>query len=81
MFKLTGFQGKKDSDEIFTSSFYTSPGGYHMAIRVVIYLVKAHMYLSQQSLILEGKNDTELRWPFVRKLLLHTVPQGRHSVF
>ena len=47
-FKVTEFQEKMDKNGIFTSpSFYTSPGGYHMAIRV--YTVKPLLVDSPKS--------------------------------
>ena len=84
-FKLTEFQEKKDSDEEFTSpSFYTSPGGYHMAIEVVANGCgdSKGTHVSVYAPILEGKYDTELSWPFVGKVtftLLNQLEDNNHK--
>ena len=83
-FKLTKFQEKKDSDERFTSSsFYTSPGGYHMTIRVDANGNGSGKgtHVSIFASILEGKYDTELSWPFVGKVtftLLNQLEDKNH---
>ena len=77
-FKITGFQGKKDSDEIFASPFfYTSPGGYHMAIRVFTNGDGSckGTHVSVNAPILDGKYDTELKWPFVGKVTFSLLNQ------
>ena len=84
-FNVTGFQGKKDSGEIFFSpSFYTSPGGYHMAIRVY---ANGHgtgegTHISIFVQIMKGKYDTQLSWPLVGKvtiMLLNQLEDDNHK--
>ena len=84
-FKITKFQEKKDSDEVFISpSFYTSPGGYHMAIRVDTNGNgnSKGTHVSIFAPILKGKYDTELRWPFVGEVtftLLNQLEDKNHE--
>ena len=75
-FKVTGIQQKKDNSEIYISlSFFSSPRGYHMAIRVDANGDGTNdnvgSYVSVYALLLEGKYDTELSWLFVERLPLH----------
>ena len=77
-FKLTEFQQKKDSDELFTSpSFYTSPGGYHMAMEVHAngYDAGRDTHVSVYARILEGECDTELSGPFIGKVTFSLLNQ------
>ena len=84
-FNVTGFQGKYDSGKDFLSlPFYTSPGGYHMAIRVYAKGDESSegTHVSVFAPILEGKYDTELRWPFVGKVtitLLNQLEDNNHK--
>ena len=84
-FKLTKFQEIMDSDEEFTfPSFYTSPGGYHMTIRVDTNGDSdgKGTHVSVFAPILEGKYDTELRWPFLGKVtftLLNQLEDNNHQ--
>ena len=84
-FKVTGFQEKKDGNEIFTSpSFYTSPGGYYMAIHVYAngYNGCLDTHVSVFTVILKGKYDTELGWPFLGKVtitLLNQLEDNNHK--
>ena len=84
-FKITGFQEKKDNDEIIASpSFYTSPGGYHMAIKVYANgsTSAKGTHVSVHAPILEGKYDTELSWPFIGKVtftLLNQLEDNNHK--
>ena len=84
-FKLTNFQEKKDSNERFTSPFfYTSPGGYHMAIWVDAngFGAGKGTHVSVFTTILEGKYDTKLSWPFVGKVtftLLNQLEDKNHK--
>ena len=84
-FKLSKFQKKKDSDEVFISpSFYTSPGGYHMVICVYAngYGTAKGTHVSISAQILKGKYDTELSWPFVGKVtftLLNQLEDKNHK--
>ena len=84
-FKLAKFEEKKDIDKVFISpSFYTSPGGYHMVIRVDTNGngTGKGTHVSVYFPILKGKNDTELRWPFVGKVtftLLNQLEDNNHE--
>ena len=84
-FKLTDYQRKMWNDEEFMSpSFYTSPEGYHMSIKV-------HAngngdgkgtHVSVFVYILEGRNDSKLKWPFigcVKIELLNQLEDGQSS--
>ena len=77
-FKQPKFQESKVDNKSFTShSFYTNPGGYHMAIEV--HANGSHIgkgtHVSVYASILEGKYDTELSWPFVGKVTLTLLNQ------
>ena len=85
-FKLTDYQHKVENDEEFKSpSFYTSPEGYHMSIKVYINgngdgkgtHVSVFVY------ILEGRNDSKLKWPFIGSVkieLLNQLKDGSHHI-
>ena len=78
MIKFTSFKEKKDSNERFTSpSFYTSPGGYHMAIRVDANGNGSGegTHVSVFAPILKGKHDAELSWPLVGKVTVSLLNQ------
>ncbi len=67
-FKLPGYKEKKDNNEVFrSSSFYTSPNGYHMKIEVDAngYGDGEGSHVSVFAWIIKGKNDDNLNWPFV----------------
>ena len=84
-FKVTNIQQRRNNNEKFTSpSFYTSPGGYHMAIQVYPngYDAGNGTHVTISALIKGGKYDTELRWPFVGKVtitLLNQLKDGNHK--
>ena len=85
-FKLTDYQHKVENDEEFMSpSFYTSPEGYHMSVEVDANgdsgvretHVSVHVHL------LEGRNDSKLKWPFVGSVkieLLNQLEDDNHFV-
>ncbi len=78
IFKVTGFQKKKDNYEIFLSpSFYTSPNGYHMKIGVCANGKREGegSHVSVYALVIEGKYDAELNWPFVGKVTFKLLNQ------
>lgn len=82
-FELTGYQNKKDMDEEFTSSFYTSPKGYHMVLNVYAYGCGdgAGTHVSVYARILKGKYDDVLEWPFEGSItctLLNQLRDGNH---
>ena len=84
-FKLTGYQEKKEIEEAITfPSFYTSPGGYHMATRVYTNGEGdgRGTHVSVFIPILQGKYDTELSWPFVGEVtftLLNQLEDNNHE--
>ena len=84
-FKLTEFRGKCDSDKTFiSSSFYTSPGGYHMNIEVDAngYGDGKGTHVAIYAPILKGEYDTELSWPFVGKVtftLFNQLEDNNHK--
>ena len=84
VFTLPEFQKKKESDEEFVfPSFYTGPGGYHMALEV-----DANgdgdgkgSHVSVFACVLEGKYDTGLKWPLTGHLtcmLLNQLEDKNH---
>ena len=83
-FAMPQYQKKKKGNEIFISpSFYSSPNGYHMAVRVY---ANGHgdskdTHVSVYAVILEGKYDAGLKWPFIRKVhftLLNQLEDKNH---
>ena len=85
-FKLTDYQHKVENDEDFMSPpFYTSPEGYHMSIKV-----DANgngngegTHVSVFVYILEGRNDSKLKWPFIGSVkieLLNQLEDGNHHI-
>ena len=84
-FAMSGYQQKKDSNEMFTSpSFYTSRKGYCMEVRVYANEPTATSTGSHMSIYtywLQGKNDNELKWPFIGKVtftLLNQLEDKNH---
>ena len=74
-FKLTGFEGK---DQIFNSpSFYTSPQGYHMRIKVYPNGSGAgkDTHISAFAMVLHGKYDDDISWPFQGEVILIVLNQ------
>jgi len=85
-FEVSEYQKKKEGNKLFISpSFYTSPNGYHMAVRV-----DANgggdgkgTHVSVYAPILEGKYDAELKWPFIGKVtltLLNQLEDNNHHI-
>ncbi len=77
IFKVTEFQMKKDNTETFFSpSFYIRPG-YHM--KIIVYANGNGMgngsHLSVYALVIKGKYDDELNWPFVGKFTFKLLNQ------
>ena len=85
-FKLTNYHHKMWNDKDFMSpSFYTSPGGYHMSIKVYAngYGVSKGTHVSVYSPILEGRNDSNLKWPFIGSVkieLLNQLKDDNHHI-
>ena len=83
-FALTEYQKKKEAKNRFSSSsFYTSPNGYHMEVRVHANgqgtCVGTHVSVFAH--ILEGRCDARLKWPFVGQVtftLLNQLENGNH---
>ncbi len=77
-FKVAEFQKKKDNNkQFFSPSFYTSPNGYHMNIKVVANGLRdgEGSHVSVGASIIEGKYDEELNWPFVGKVTFELLNQ------
>ena len=80
-FKLANFTSKKDEGAVFYSpSFYSSPGGYHLVIRV-----DANgdgdgkgTNVSIFCVVKKGQYDDELKWPFKGKVI-YTVLNQLHD--
>ena len=83
-FSVSDYLKKKTSNELFVSApFYTHAGGYQMAIRVCINGVNAGKgtHVSVHVLLLRGKYDARLKWPFVGTLaytLLNQLDENNH---
>ena len=77
-FELTEFAKKKDDDYDFKSStFYSSPKGYHMRIHVHANGIKTgkNKYISAFLRILKGKYDDIIQWPLVGKVTWEILNQ------
>ena len=81
MFKLGGFQEKKERSKRFTSpSFYTNPCGYHVVICVDANGSSAG-HVTVTAPILQGKYDATLKWPLTGKVtvtLLNQLKDNKH---
>ena len=85
-FKLTDCYHKVENDEEFKSpSFYTSPEGYHMS--VIVYANGngrgRGTHVSVFVYIVEGKNDSKLKWPFIGNVkieLLNQLEDDSHHI-
>jgi TNF receptor-associated factor 4 len=81
---LRGYQRKKESDEIFSSSpTYASLGGYYVVVRVHAngcgYGKGTHA--SVFASLMRGKHDGSLKWPFVGKFrftMLNQLEDDNH---
>ena len=77
-FQVSEYRMKKDSNERYYSpSFYTSPGGYHMAVLVDTNgdgLGKG-THMSVFALLRKGKYDTCHKWPFIGEILVTLLNQ------
>ena len=77
--KLTfEFQKKKKNNEDFhSSSFYSSPNGYHMKVEVVAsgYDDGKGTHISVYIHMLEGKHDAKLKWPFIGNITIQILNQ------
>ena len=85
-FKLTDYHNKKEHDEVFMSpSFYTSPEGYNMAVRVDTNGSDdgdcRGTHISVLVGVLKGKFDANLKWPFIGRVkveLLNQLADNNH---
>ena len=78
VFKMTGYNTRKALDDKFYSdSFYTSPGGYKMCIRVVPNGSRTGhgTHVSLCAALLEGAYNASLSWPFVGTVTLTLLNQ------
>ena len=83
-FKLTDYQRRKKNNERMRSpSYYTSPNGYHIALRVLANGdgegKGTHVRVSAP--ILKGEFDAQLKWPFIGKItftLLNQLEDKNH---
>ena len=77
-FKLTNYQENKENNErVLSPSYYTSPNGYHMALKVN---VNGHgagkgTHVSVLAPILKGQYDDHLKWPFIGKIMFVLLNQ------
>ena len=84
VFKVTGYNARKAIVTWFYSdSFYTSPGGYKMCIRVDANgNTSGHgTHVSVHTKLLEGAYDASLSWPFmgsVTFMLLNQLADDNH---
>ena len=77
-FKLVNFTSKKDEDAVFYSpSFYSSPGGYHLVLRVDANGCGggAGTHVSVFCAVKKGQYDDELKWPFNGKVIYTLLNQ------
>ena len=77
-FKLTNYQKKKDNNEcVHSPSYYTSPNGYHMALKVFANgegdATGTHIAVYGE--FLKGEYDAQLKWPFAGKITFSLLNQ------
>ena len=85
VFKVTGYTAKKAINDVFCSdSFYTSPGGYKMCIRVAPNgTTSKGTHVSVDAALLVGAYDASLSWPFVGTVtftLLNQLADNNHHI-
>ena len=83
-FKLTDYKVEND-EEFMSPSFYTSPEGYHMSIKVHANgnCSGEGTHVSVFVYILEGRNDSKLKWPFIGSVkieLLNQLEDDNHHI-
>ena len=84
VFKVANFSVWKATRlQVTSTSFYTSPGGYHMCIMVYAdgYGDGEGTHVSLFTKILEGRYDSQLQWPFigtVRYEILNQLGNNEH---
>ncbi len=83
-FRIENFSETQRNDEKFSSEhFYTRPGGYKMMVRVHCngYAESTGTHVSIYAKILKGRNDHQLRWPFIGSVafeLLNQLEDNHH---
>ena len=76
IFKLTYFQERKESNNIFCSqSFYTNTGGYKMYIEVHPNGGDEGTFISVCMIVQEGNYDDDLNWPFTGSIKIELLNQ------
>ena len=84
VFDMTSYNARKTIDsKFFSDSFYTSPGGYKMCIRVDANGVGSGSgtHVSVHTRLLEGAYDASLSWPFMGTVtftLLNQLADDNH---
>ena len=77
-FKLTDYRKKKENNAIVQSpSYYTSPSGYRMAIRVYVNGEGPGKgtHVSVFPFIIRGRYDAQLKWPLIGDITFTLVNQ------
>ena len=77
-FKLVNFSSKKDNKaKKFSPSFYSSPGGHHLVIRVDANGVNngKGTHVSASCVVKKGQYDDEVKWPFHGKVICTLLNQ------
>ena len=78
-FKLNEFQKKKDNNDeyFFSTTFYSSPNGYHMQVQVYAngYAAGRGTHVSVLVHMLQGGHDAELKWPFIGNVTIQILNQ------
>ena len=76
-FKMEEFQFMKDNERSSSSSFYSSPNGYHMQVKVYANGVGdgKGTHVSVCVHMLEGKHDAKLKWPFTGSVSIQLLNQ------
>ena len=77
-YKFTAYDHYKTTDnEIYSPSFYTSPGGYKMCVRVFASGVKEGKgtHVSIYAYLMKGENDDHLPWPFTGTVTFELLNQ------
>ncbi len=84
-FELTDYRKKMDNNvRYFSPSFYTSPNGYNMKIRVYAngYGEGEGTHVSVDTCVVKGKYDDDLNWPFVGDITFKLLEDKKdHSQF
>ena len=77
-FKLIDYRKKKENnDTVQSPSYYTSPNGYHIALRVDANGdgIDKDTHVSVYAAFLEGNYDAQLEWPFIGDIHFTLVNQ------